>query len=341
MMELEKNKFLDVFHHKEITEPPIWLMRQAGRYLPEYHRLRNQKKPFLEICYTPELAAAITLQPLERFALDAAIIFSDILVIPDALGVPIHFEKGKGPCLQAIQSKQAVTSLRFSQEKLTPVYEAITMVRQSLSKKQALIGFCGAPWTLIAYMLEGQGSKHFHQARLFAYHHPATFAMLLEKVTQAVLHHALEQIRSGADAIQLFDSWAGVVPEEQFLSFVIEPTQKITAGIKNRFPHIPVIGFPRQCGAWYPTYTKMTGIDAVSVDQYTPLSWVSEQVECVIQGNMDNILLLADLPSISAEVSRIKTIMSGRKFIFNLGHGVLPETPVEHVEFLISCLKTH
>lgn len=314
---------------------PVWFMRQAGRYLPEYQRLRAQQTDFLRFCYTPELAVTATLQPLERFELDAAIVFSDILVVPDALGCDVRFVEGQGPLVKGVNSFTDIQTLTLDHldNHLAPVYETVQGVRRALKPETTLIGFAGSPWTLAVYVLDGRGDSGCERTRAFAYADVNAFSALIEILCQAIVQHLLNQIRAGADVVQLFDSWAVWPAEAQFRRWIIEPTASIVARIREHYPHIPIIGFPRGAGVLYQAYVAETGVDAVSVDASVPLDWLKQalQADCVVQGNLDNILLMKGGETLDSETARILAALSGGGFVFNLGHGILPSTPPEHV----------
>ena len=327
----------------EKTGPvPFWFMRQAGRYLPEYREVRNATKDFLSFCYTPDLATEVTLQPLRRFDMSAAIIFSDILVVPHALGMEVWFEQGEGPRLKPIAHHEDVAHLSVGrvEEFLAPVYEAIADTRRALPEDKALIGFAGAPWTLACYMLEGKGSKDFSQCRSVAYQHPELFRALIDLLTEAVIFHLKAQAKAGADALQLFDSWAGLATAEQFDESVLAPAKKISAAIKKEFPHVPVIGFPRMVGALYENYASKSGMDGISIDMQLPLDFACANFpsHVAVQGNLDPYLLAADAGKSLSQARHILEMLKGRPHIFNLGHGILPHTPVAHVEKLCALL---
>jgi uroporphyrinogen decarboxylase len=317
------------------ARPPVWFMRQAGRYLPEYLRLRRRMPDFLRFCYTPDLCVEAALQPLERFPLDAAILFSDILVVPDALGMDVRFVDGEGPVLTPIGDRADVDRLRPERldEHLQPVFEAVRRLKRAIAPDVALIGFAGGPWTLAVYMIEGRGGGQCERARAFAYRQEALFARLIDVLVDATVHHLVSQIRAGAEVVQVFDSWAGGLPEVPFERWVIEPTRAIVQRLKADCPDVPVIGFPRAAGLRYRTYTAATGVDAVGIDAAVPLAWAAEQLQplSVVQGNLDNVLLAAGGPAMEAESLRILSTLGTGPLIFNAGHGILPETDPDHV----------
>jgi len=322
---------------------PFWFMRQAGRYLPEYRELRSKHKNFLEFCYTPDAACEATLQPIRRFGMDAAIIFSDILVIPDALGVQVSFEEGEGPRLSQVTDESYLKGLSINNipEKLAPVYEAIRQTRRALPADTALIGFAGAPWTLACYMVEGKSSRNFNLVKKIATRDGLFFDRLINLLTRAVVKHLDLQVKAGADAVQLFDSWAGTLGEPGYTNWVVEPTIRIVTEFKKLHPTIPVIGFPRQSGTKFLSFVKETGIDAVNFDDSVPLEWVRDKLQplCVPQGALDNNLLADNKEDMLKEAKNILAILKGKPFVFNLAHGILPHTPLENVAALCELLK--
>lgn len=335
--------FLERLKGHSGKEIPFWFMRQAGRYLPEYRELRTKAKNFLDFCYTHDMATEATLQPIRRFGMSAAIIFSDILVIPDALGMDVRFEVGKGPLLTPIGNEADLKQLSLTglEDKLAPVYQALRQTRAALPADTALIGFCGAPWTLACYMVEGKGSRDFQLVRATARREPLFFNALMEMLVKAVTEHAKKQIEAGAEVIQLFDSWAGCLSAEEFDVMVVTPTKAITAALKQSYPDVPVIGFPRLAGLRYVRYAQQTGVDAVSIDYTLDASWVKKELQphILVQGNLDPLLLAEDKTAMLKQARHIIDTLGGDKFIFNLGHGVLPHTPVEHVEALCELIK--
>ena len=328
----------------EIAEtPPIWLMRQAGRHLPEYRSLRRQATSFLDFCYTPELAIEATLQPVRRYALDAAIVFSDILVIPDALGQKVWFEEGRGPRLEPTVAAGNIGRLDSTRlgERLRPVYTAIAGVREGLPAGTALIGFAGAPWTIATYMIEGGTSRNHERARMLAYTAPADLDRLVALLTAAVADHLIAQIRAGAEAVQIFDSWAGSLPATHRERYSLRPIAEIAARIQRDCPGVPVIVFPRGAGSAYADYAALPGIEAVSIDQSVDPGWAATAVQpnAAVQGNLDPMVLATGGRAMEEAVDGILSALGGGPFIFNLGHGVLPETPPEHVAALIARVR--
>jgi len=337
------NSFLKALARQPNSPPPIWLMRQAGRYLPEYREVRSKVSSFLDLCRTPELAAEVTLQPLRRFDLDAAIVFSDILIVPYALGQKLEFIEGEGPKLEPIRDAKSVADLNRSgaAKALAPVYETIERVTTALAKTVPLIGFCGAPWTVATYMVEGGGSKEQAAARLFAYREEATFQRLIDLLVETSADYLVNQVKAGASALQIFDSWAGSLPEDEFERWCIAPTRRLVELVKAKFPETPVIGFPRGAGAGVERYAKETGIDAIGCDTSQPVGWIKErlQTHLPVQGNLDPLLLVAGGPRLDRRVRSIIERLGSGPFIFNLGHGILPETPIEHVTRLVELVK--
>ena len=332
-----------VLHGERQSIPPIWLMRQAGRYLPEYRAIRRKTENFFDLCFTPELAAEITLQPVRRFAFDAAILFSDILVIPHALGQQVSFEQAGGPRLDALKEPAGLAKLRreIDQTVLAPVYETIDRVKTELPAQVALLGFCGAPWTLATYMVAGMGTSDQLPARVFAYRHPDAFATLIDLLVEASANYLIRQFRAGVDAVQIFDTWAGVLTPDGFDSYCIEPSAKIVAKVRKEIPAAKIIGFPRGAGTRLMTYVAATGVDAVSLDWMIDFGFARDEVQSrrPIQGNLDPLALLVGGRTLDAATDRIIEAFGGGPFIFNLGHGVLPDTPIAHVERLVSRVR--
>jgi len=325
--------------------PPIWMMRQAGRYLPEYRELRAKAGGFLELCFTPEFAAEVTLQPIRRFNFDAAIIFSDILVIPYALGREVRFEAGEGPRLDPLDTPAKVETLAAQADfgKLEPVYEALRRVRRELDPKIALIGFCGAPWTVATYMVAGQGTPDQAPARMMAYAHPEAFSKIIDVLVRNSVRYLLGQLAAGADVLQIFDTWAGILPPREFLRWSIEPTRRIVEGVRAKAPDARIIGFPRGAGAQLPDYVQATGVDAVSIDWAAEPSLIRERVQAkvAVQGNLDPLALIAGGAALDQAVDDVLANYGKGRLIFNLGHGIQPETPIAHVEQMIKRVRAH
>ncbi len=336
--------FLKPFAGEAPWPPPIWLMRQAGRYLPEYREVRTEAGSFLDLCYTPKLAAEVTLQPIRRYGFDAAILFSDILVVPDALGQDVRFVEGEGPRLEPITSASELGQLQPEKaaEKYDVVAETVARLAQDLPKETALIGFCGAPWTVATYMVGGRGSPDQAAARMFAYRDPAGFEHLLDILVESSADYLLRQVKAGAEVLQIFDSWAGSLPDKEFRKWVIAPTQRLVATVKAAAPNIPIIGFPRGAEFLSVSYVQETGVDGVSCDTSTSLNFMREQLaqtKAVLQGNLDPLLLVAGGPTLKNRAREILDAMRGEKFIFNLGHGIVPQTPPEHVAELVAYVR--
>lgn len=322
--------------------PPVWLMRQAGRYLPEYRQVRAQARTFLDLCFTPELAVEVTLQPIRRYGFDAAILFSDILVVPHGLGQKVWFVEGEGPKLERIHSADELSRLDLEAvlPRLEPVLETVRRLSRTLPRQTTLVGFAGAPWTVATYMVEGGGGHDFHLVKRFAYADATGFARLIEILIQATTRYLTAQIRAGVEVVQLFDSWAGVLPEAAFRRWVIEPTRAIVQEVKRQHAGVPVIGFPRGAGALYADYVRETGIDAVSLDTTVPMSLAGQlQKRVAVQGNLDPQLVVVGGEPMRQGVAEIVDALRGGPFVFNLGHGIVPETPPEHVHELLQILR--
>lgn len=322
--------------------PPIWIMRQAGRYLPEYRETRTRAKNFLELCYTPDLAVEVSLQPLRRFDLDAAILFSDILVIPDALGQKVRFEQGEGPILDPVAA-ETIAALKPERalDHLAPVLETVRRLRAAIAPEKTLIGFCGAPWTVATYMIGGRGSTDQAAARLFALRHPDAFAALMDILVATSVDYLVAQLEAGADVVQLFESWALNLDDTAFASHVIEPNRRIVAGVRARVPNAPIIGFPRGAAGNLARYAELTGVNALGLDYATPLDFAGKHLPATlpVQGNLDPLRLVAGGDQLDRRVDAIIDAFSNRPHIFNLGHGIVPETPIEHVARLVDRVK--
>ena len=337
-------KLLEVLNGKILVPAPLWIMRQAGRYLPEYRECRARAGSFWNLCMSPELAAEATLQPIRRFGFDAAIIFSDILMVPVALGIDVKFEDGVGPKLPSISS---AAGFERDSEKwrrtFEPVYEALAIVRASLDETTALLGFAGGPWTLASYLAAGRGGDEQKAAKLWAYRNPAGFGELVDMLAACVTQHLIGQLRAGADAVQLFDSWALGLSQQAFVQWVVEPTRKIVAAVRSAVPRARIIGFPRAATLkGYELYATQTGVDAISLDTAAPMDWAAEVLgpHVVLQGNLDPVALVAGGRALTEGVDNILQATRASPFIFNLGHGILPETPIEHVEELVRLVRS-
>ncbi|HYD97941.1 MAG TPA: uroporphyrinogen decarboxylase [Alphaproteobacteria bacterium] len=326
-----------------LATPPVWLMRQAGRYLPEYRAVRAQAGGFLDLCYNPDFAVEVTLQPIRRYGFDAAILFSDILVVPHALGQKLWFAEGEGPKLEPIRDAEGLKPLsreRFH-ERLAPVYETVRRLRRELPAETTLIGFAGAPWTVATYMVEGGGSKDFAHAKLWAYRDPAGFQALIDLLTDSTIEYLSAQVEAGAEALQLFDTWAGALPPEAFRLYAIEPARRIAAALLARHPAVPLIGFPRGAGMLYAEYAATTGVQGLGLDTAVPPDWAAAalQPKACLQGNIDPLLLAAGGEALVRTVRDRVIRLGGGPYIFNLGHGILPFTPPENVAALVEAVR--
>jgi len=317
--------------------PPVWLMRQAGRYLPEYRELRAKAGSFWGLALTPEYAAEVTLQPVRRFGFDAAILFSDILTVPEALGQKVTFTQGEGPSLKPVTTARGFVEDREAWARyFEPVYEALRLTRVGLPKDTALLGFAGAPWTLATYLAAGAGGDEQKAAKLWAYRDLQGFGYLLDILGDCVAFHLIRQLDAGADAVQIFDSWASGLPAAMFDRVVVAPTRRIVETVRAERPKARIIGFPRASTlAGYEAYVRATGVDAVSLDTAAPMDWAAKTLGCGLQGNLDPIALIAGGAALDRAVDDILEATAGRPHIFNLGHGILPETPIGHVEQLL------
>ena len=337
--------FVEVLAGHKQAVPPIWMMRQAGRYLPEYREVRAKAGGFLDLCFSPEFAAEVTLQPIRRFGFDAAIIFSDILVLPYALGRSVRFEVGEGPRLDPLDSPKKINALapEADFEKLEPVYEALRRVRRELDPHVALIGFCGAPWTVATYMVAGQGTPDQAPARMMAYQHPESFAKIIDTLVENSITYLVAQLKAGANVLQIFDTWAGVLPPREFQRWSVEPTRRIVEGVRKKVPGAKIIGFPRGAGALLPGYVEATGVDAVSIDWAAEPGLVRDRVQSkvAVQGNLDPLVLIAGGAALDRAVDDVLENYAQGRLIFNLGHGIQPETPIAHVEQMLKRVRNY
>ncbi len=337
--------FLKPFTGEAVSPPPVWLMRQAGRYLPEYRATRARAGSFLNLCYTPKLAAEVTLQPIRRFGFDAAILFSDILVVPDALGQPVSFVEGEGPRLDPLTGAGDLAKLAIAnaRSKFATVAESVALIRSGLPKETALIGFCGAPWTVATYMIGGQGSSDQAATRLMAYRDPAFFARLIDLLVEASQTYLDQQIAAGADVVMIFDSWAGSLPDDEFARWVMAPTKKLVAALKAKHPNIPVIGFPRGAGVASIGYVRATGVAGIGCDTAMPLELMAGALVdqgIVVQGNLDPLLMIAGGDAMIRRTHEILDAMKDKRFVFNLGHGITPEASPENVARLVDVIRS-
>lgn len=335
-------KILNVLSGTKYTTPPIWMMRQAGRHLPEYMKIRQTTKNFIEFCFTPDKAAEVTLQPIKRYDMDGAILFADILLIPIGLGRNVKFVKGIGPVLDPIKiSDISKLKINGAADRISPVYETVSRVKSGLSKDKTLIGFCGGPWTVATYMIEGKGSTHKETAKRFAYEHPQAMQDLLEALIISSADYLIEQARAGADVLKIFESWAEGLSPTQFETLVIEPTHKIISRIRKAGITCPIIGFPRGAGAKISNYVKKTRISALAVGTDTPLKWARKQVgpDMALQGNLDPLALRIGGSVLQKAVQNVLDDIEG-PHIFNLGHGVTPDVKIDNVHAVISHIRT-
>ena len=336
-------KFLRVLAGEPVWPPPIWLMRQAGRYLPEYRKIRADSASFLAFCYDPASTVEATLQPIRRFGFDASILFSDILVIPDALGQKVSFESGEGPRLTPIVDAKGVDALHevIDLSRLAPVFETVRRLKRDLPAGTPLIGFCGAPWTVASYMIAGKGTPDQAPARIFAYRHPALFQRVVDKLVAGSIDYLCRQIEAGVDALQIFDTWAGVLPAGEFERWSVNPMAAIIAGVRAKHPAIPIIVFARGAGPRLLDLKAATGANALGIDTAVDPAWAAKALPAstVLQGNLDPLALIAGGQALDAAVGRILDAFRGRPHIFNLGHGILPETPIAHVERLMELVR--
>jgi uroporphyrinogen decarboxylase len=340
---LGTNSLLRVLAGERSTVPPIWLMRQAGRYLPEYRAIRAKTENFLDLCFNPILAAEVTLQPVRRFGFDAAILFSDILVVPHALGQRVSFVEGEGPRLDALAEPQSLKALRVTIDhaRLEPVYDTIGRVKEALPPSVALLGFCGAPWTLATYMIAGCGTADQLPARTFAYRYPDAFAELVDLLAKASADYLIKQLQAGVDAVQIFDTWAGVLPDDEFRRWCIAPSARIVTAVRRRVPGARIIGFPRGAATKLESYLADVAVDAVGLDWMVDLGFARDviQKKRPVQGNLDPLVLRAGGPALDRAIDAILEAFAAGPFIFNLGHGILPDTPIAHVERLIGRVR--
>lgn len=346
MEDVMTKRLLQVLNSKVTDEPqwppPIWMMRQAGRYLPEYKATRAEAGSFLDLCYSPKFATEVTLQPIRRFGFDAAILFSDILVVPDALGRNVTFEGGVGPRLEPINADEiSALNSAGALAHLAPVFEAVSNIRAQLPPETTLLGFCGAPWTVATYVVAGRGTPDQAPTRLFAHKYRKSFLHLIDILTETSIEYLCAQIDAGADAVQVFDSWSGILGEKDFNDFSLEPMKRIVAGVKAKHPETPIIGFPKGASLHYERYAHETGVDCLGLDWTFPVELAKTKLapHAVLQGNLDPTRLVAGGDALKLGIADILKAAKGSRFIFNLGHGITPETPVEHVSVMIEQVR--
>ncbi len=332
---------LDTLRGENANRRPIWLMRQAGRYLPEYRALRAEKGGFLALVYDSQAAAEITLQPIRRFGFDGAILFSDILIVPYAMGQDLEFLAGEGPRMSPRLIDSALDALQAVPERLSPIYETVARVKAGLGSGRTLLGFAGSPWTIATYMVAGEGSRDQHDTRAMAYRDRQAFQAIIDAIVAVTIDYLAGQIAAGAEAVQLFDSWAGSLAPAEFERWVIAPNAAIVAGVKQRCPGVPVIGFPKGAGEKLPAYARETGVDAVGIDETIDPLWAAGALPAglPVQGNLDPLLLLAGGADLERQALRILDAFANRPHVFNLGHGIGQTTPIEHVEQLLGIVR--
>lgn len=340
-MALADKPLLRVLSGRKAEKTPVWLMRQAGRYLPEYRALRARKGGFLELVQDADAAAEVTLQPIRRFGFDGAILFSDILMVPYALGQDLRFEAGEGPRLSPPLVDSALAKLDSARERLEPVYRTVEKVAGQLQETTTFLGFAGSPWTVATYMVAGQGSRDQGEARRLAYGDPEAFQAIIEAISALTADYLSRQVESGVEAVQLFDSWAGSLSPAQFERWVIAPTAALVAAFKARHPETPVIGFPKGAGSKLAAYARGTGVDAIGLDETVDPAWADAALPAglPVQGNLDPLALIAGGEALEKGVRRILSSLAERPHVFNLGHGILPDTPIAHVEKLIELVR--
>ncbi|MEO1722076.1 MAG: uroporphyrinogen decarboxylase [Pseudomonadota bacterium] len=336
-------RLLRVLGGEALETPPVWLMRQAGRYLPEYRKTREQAGSFLDLCYTPELAEEVTLQPIRRYSFDASILFADILLLPDALGMKLSFVQGEGPLLEWPSADRDLGRLRPIDEiddTLSPVYETVRRLSASLPSETTLIGFAGAPWTVATYMAAGRGTPDQGPAREWMFSDPETFDTLMNVLTEGTIHYLSKQIDAGAEVVMLFDSWAGALTPPMFVKHAIEPARRIASAITDRHPDVPLIGFPKGAGASYISYADAVPVQGIALDQHVPLDWARERLQGkALQGNLDPMLMVVGGQALEDEARRIIETMAGSPHIFNLGHGITPNADLANVERLLQVIR--
>lgn len=332
---------IDTLRGTNAGQRPVWLMRQAGRYLPEYRELRSAKGGFLALCYDPEAAAEITLQPIHRFGFDGAILFSDILIVPYAMGQNLEFLAGEGPRMSPRLVDAALESLAAVPERLDPIYRTVTLVRAALAPDKTLLGFAGSPWTIATYMVAGEGSRDQHDTRAYAYRDPAAFQAIIDAIVATTVDYLEGQARAGAEAVQLFDSWAGSLAPAEFERWVIAPNAEIVRRLRARCPDLPIIGFPKGAGEKLPAYARETGVDALGLDETIDPVWAARELpqDLPVQGNLDPLLVLAGSDDMEIQIRRVLDAFADRPHVFNLGHGIGQFTPIAHVERLLAAVR--
>ncbi|HAY05032.1 MAG TPA: uroporphyrinogen decarboxylase [Hyphomonas sp.] len=343
MAESSGKKILDVLSGRSVSPPPVWMMRQAGRHLPEYLETRARARDFLDFCYTPSLAAEATLQPVRRYGMDGAILFADILLILDAMGLNVAFEKGEGPLVETIAAPADLDRVKpqAAADRLSPVYETVSRVKAALPASTTLIGFAGSPWTVTLYAIEGRGKTDKSMAWRWAHGRPDDLAAAMDKVAEATAHYLAAQVEAGADALMLFDSWAEGLPDNVFREVIIAPTKKLVSRLRAMGITVPIIGFPRGAGVMLPEYVRDTGVTGVGLDTAVSPAFINREVPAgfPVQGHLDPLLLIEGGGRLDARVDELLDAYRGRPHIFNLGHGIRPETPIAHVERVINRIR--
>lgn len=332
---------LETLRGQNVRPRPTWLMRQAGRYLPEYRALRAEKGGFLALVYDCEAAAEITIQPIRRYGMDGAILFSDILIVPYAMGQDLEFLVGEGPRLSPRLVDTALSSLHAVPQRLSPIYETVKLVRAQLPANKTMLGFAGSPWTVATYMVAGEGSRDQHDTRSMAYRDPAAFQAIIDAITAVTIEYLAGQITAGAEAVQLFDSWSGSLAPSEFERWVIAPNAAIVSAIRERFPAVPIIGFPKGAGEKLPAYARETGVDALGLDETIDPHWAHANLPAglPVQGNLDPLLLIAGGEELERQTLRVLEAFADRPHVFNLGHGIGQTTPLDHVSQLLSLVR--
>ncbi len=340
----ENKLLLRALRREPLGRPPIWMMRQAGRYLAEYRAVRAKTSNFLEFCYNSDLAAEVTLQPIEKFGFDASIVFADILLVPDALGQKVEFVEGVGPVLEKLQGPEDVARLSLSgvQEHLRPVCRTLEILKEALPSEVTLIGFAGAPWTVATYMVGGKGTPGQDATRVLTYRDPGLFQKLIDLLVEATSTYLIDQVRAGAEVLQLFDTWAGSLAPSEFIKWCIEPTQAIVKRVRDAGIEVPIIGFPKGAGEKTPMFSRMTGVEGLSVDTGMDMMWARENLNdlVVVQGNLDPMALVAGGEEMRLQTRSLLEIFEGLPYIFNLGHGIVPQTPEVHVSEVVDLVKS-
>ena len=334
---------MEVLDGRALSTPPIWLMRQAGRYLPEYREIRTRAPSFLEFCYNPALAEEATLQPIRRYGFNAAILFCDILVVPHALGQKVTFETGEGPRLEPVDTREKFAALKKDNNltPLRPVFETIANVRAKLPREVALLGFCGAPWTVASYMIAGRGTPDQAPARIFAYENRELFSEIIDLLTDYSIHYLLQQLNAGVNAVQIFDSWSGSLPAAEFDRWCFKPLKKIVEGVRREKPDAKIIAFPRGASTHLSSVAQIEGLSCLGLDTYVDPGWAANELQPIIpvQGNLDPLALLTGGQALFESLENILGAFAGRPHIFNLGHGILPPTPMEHVSQAVDYIR--